>query len=180
MFKALIVSVAAISGAMGYMSDVDLIKDGEGYRQCTYKDTMGIKTVCYGFNLERGSAAKNAVARAGGDYNSLINGGCANQNICNKLLDFEVQSARGIAQRQFGSVSCPAAKAVTVDLAYNLGAGGIAGFRRFTANIKSGNWNGAAAELQDSAYCRQVGRRCTRNMNQIKTCKSHLMLVLIQ
>ena len=33
------------------VSDIDLIKQGEGLRLCTYKDTMGIKTVCYGFNL---------------------------------------------------------------------------------------------------------------------------------
>ena len=97
MFKGLVLSVAAISGAMGYMSDIDLIKDGEGYRQCTYKDTMGIKTVCYGFNLERGNA-KSEVTNAGGDYNSLMSGGCANQNICGKLLNDEVYAARKYAQ----------------------------------------------------------------------------------
>ena len=164
MFKGLILSVAAISGAMGYMSDTDLIKDGEGYRQCTYKDTMGIKTVCYGFNLERGNA-RGEVSAAGGDYNALMSGGCANQNICNKLLDVEVRSARSAAKRQFGSVGCAAAQAVTVDLMYNLGPGTLGQFKRFTANLKAKNWNGAAAELKNSSYCGQTGRRCTRNMN---------------
>ena len=33
------------------VTDTDLVKDGEGLRLCTYLDTMGIKTTCYGYNL---------------------------------------------------------------------------------------------------------------------------------
>ena len=58
------------------MSDLQLVKDGEGLRTCTYKDTKGIKTVCYGFNLERGTTAKNLIASVGGDYNAVLAGGC--------------------------------------------------------------------------------------------------------
>ena len=82
MLKNLLVA-ALVGCTSAYKSDTDLIKQGEGYRQCTYTDTKGIKTVCYGFNLERGATAKNAVSAAGGDYNSLINGGCATQSVCN-------------------------------------------------------------------------------------------------
>ena len=38
------------------MNDVDLIKQGEGLRKCTYYDTMGIPTVCYGYNLKNYNA----------------------------------------------------------------------------------------------------------------------------
>ena len=154
MLKNILVTMCLIGSAEAWKSDTELIKQGEGFRSCTYKDTMGIKTVCYGFNLERGSTARNEVSAAGGDYNSLINGGCASQSVCNKLLDKEVQNARSIVRSQYGSISCPAAQAVVVDLAYNLGSGGLAGFRNFKANIQSKNWNGAAAELANSAYCR--------------------------
>ena len=109
MFKlaTVLLSAATVSA---WQSDVDLIKSAEGYRSCTYKDTKGIKTVCYGFNLERGSTSKNRVAQAGGDYNSLINGGCTTQTVCNNLLTPEVQSARNTVQQQYGNtISCPAA-----------------------------------------------------------------------
>ena len=87
MMKKLLVAIVGVATAA--MSDTQLIKDGEGYRQCTYRDTMGIRTVCYGFNLERGNA-RSQVQAAGGNYDNLMAGGCANQNICNKLLDKEV------------------------------------------------------------------------------------------
>ena len=63
------------SGVYVWMSDIDLIIGAEVYKSCTYKDSIGKLTVCYGFNLERG-AVGNEVAAVGGDYNSLINGGC--------------------------------------------------------------------------------------------------------
>ena len=139
MFKNLMIG-ALLGSASAWKSDTDLIKQGEGFKLCTYKDTMGIKTVCYGFNLEK-SGASSAVASAGGNYSDLINGGCATQTVCNNLLDKEVQVARGIVSSQYGSISCPAAQAVVVDMAYNLGSGGLSSFVRFKAAIKSGNWN---------------------------------------
>ena len=49
MFKAALVLLAGT--VHGWKTDVELIKQGEGLRLCTYKDTKGILTVCYGFNL---------------------------------------------------------------------------------------------------------------------------------
>ena len=168
MFKYAVLLLGSASAAM---SDVQLIKDGEGYRSCTYRDTKNIRTVCYGFNLERGSTARNEVTKAGGNYDNLMAGGCTTQAVCDKLLDAEVASARAIGNQVVGNVGCSAAQAVVTDLSYNLGKAGISQFKKFKANLLAHNWSGAAAELQNSAYCGQVGRRCTRNMNQIKECK---------
>ena len=55
-------------------------------------------------------------------------------------------------------------------MAYNMGGGGLAQFKNFKKSIQAKDWNGAANGLKSSAYCRQVGTRCTRNMNQIKEC----------
>ena len=99
-------------------------------------------------------------------------GGCTTQAVCDKLLTVEVQSARTGKSNIFGggSVGCGNADAVTVDLVYNLGEGGLRGFPKFIANIKAKNWTGAANELKNSAYCGQTGTRCTRNMNYLKQC----------
>ena len=87
MFKNILVATLMMSSVSAWKSDTDLIKESEGFSSCTYKDTKGIKTVCYGFNLERGFTAKKEVAAVSGDYTSLINGGCASQSVCDKLLD---------------------------------------------------------------------------------------------
>ena len=73
-------------------SDTDLIKEAEGYRSCMYYDSVGVKTICYGYNLETASASE--VAAAGGDLNDALNGGCFSQATCDQLLDDEVDTAR--------------------------------------------------------------------------------------
>ena len=158
------------SASNGCQSDLALVKDGEGLRTCTYKDTKGIKTVCYGFNLERGTTARNMVTSVGGNYDAVLAGGCLTNAQCSKLLDKDMASARSCKNQVFGKLSCACADAVAVDMSYNLGCSGIKGFPNFIRQMKAGNWNGAVAEVQGTPYCRQVGRRCTRNINQIKQC----------
>ena len=130
-----------------------------------YKDSVGIKTICYGFNLERGSSAKNMVQKVGGNYNDLINGGCLSESKCSKLLDMDMASARSCKNSVFGKLKCSCADAVAVDMTYNLGCSGIKGFPNFIKQMKAGDWKGAAANVKSTTYCRQVGRRCTRNAN---------------
>ena len=137
-----------LAGSAQAMSDVELIKDGEGNRLCTYKDTKGIKTVCVGFNLERGATARNQVNNAGGNYDQLnAVGACTTQAVCDKLLNNELAAARSNGKSVVGTVACQAAQDVVTDLAYNLGSNGLAQFKKFKANLLAKNWNGAAAEL---------------------------------
>ena len=160
---------AAVASVAAWKSDIDLIKQGEGRRKCTYLDTMGLKTVCYGFNIDRGNT-RSTVQAAGGNFDAINKvGGCTTQQVCNNLLDKEIASARSIG-RNFATVSCPAAQAVVTDMAYNLGAGGLGAFQKFKAALNRKDWNGAAYEIGNSAYCRQVGYRCSRNQAQIKEC----------
>ena len=67
--------VAGVAQAYTCYSDTKLIKMGEGYEACMYYDSVGVKTICYGFNLETGSA-KSEVEAVGGDYYSVTHGGC--------------------------------------------------------------------------------------------------------
>lgn len=151
-------------------SALELIKMGEGYRSCTYLDTMGIPTVCYGYNLNNYGAAQ-AVANAGGDYNSLKNvGSCTTQSVCDNLLQMAVNSATSSAQSIYGTLSCSYAQAVATDMTYNLGASGMASFTTFISLMKSSNWQGAANDGYGTLWCQQVGSRCTRDMTQLTSC----------
>ena len=151
-------------------SDLALIEQGEGFRSCMYHDSVGIKTICYGFNLQK-SGASAQVAAVGGNYNSVVGGGCLTQPQCEKLLMTDVQTARSGFNAIYGnSITCQCAKDVLVDMTYNLGQAGLAGFYTFNSMIKSHQWVTAADHLTATLWCSQVKSRCTRNIAQIKQC----------
>ena len=56
----------------------------------------------------------------------------------------------------------PAAQRVMVNLCFNMGAGGLATFDHFLADMETRNWKGAIAELQDSDWYTEVGERGPR------------------
>jgi len=52
-------------------------------------------------------------------------------------------------------------KAVLLDMAYNLGLGGILGFKSMIWALDRGYYHGAANQLKSSVWCKQVKTRCT-------------------
>ena len=153
----------------GCYSDLELVKMGEGFRSCMYKDTMGIPTICYGYNLSR-SQARTDITNVGGNYDAVMQGGCLTESQCTTLLNKDLSSARSGAQSVFGTLSCACAQAVAVDMTYNLGTAGIKSFTTFDSMMKQGHYNDAAADGKTTLWCRQVGTRCTRDMNQLTLC----------
>ena len=119
--------------ANGCKSDTDLIKVSEGYKPCEYKDSVGIKTICYGYNLER-SCSERDIKSVGGDYSAVMAGGCLSQSQCDSLLNKEVVSAENGEKAIYGSkISCQCATSVLVDMTYNLGQAGLASFNTFNS-----------------------------------------------
>ena len=138
-------------------------------RNKMYYDTMGIPTCCYGYNLKNGNA-RSQVSKAGGNYDSIMAGQAISQSVCNNLLDFEIAVSKKDKQALFGGLKCKAADDVAVDMTYNMGYGTMSQFKRFIGSMKAGNWAEAKSNGQASAWCGQVGSRCSRNMNQIVNC----------
>ena len=104
------------------------------------------------------------VARVGGDFEEVYDGGCLSTSQCNQLLYQMIISARNDYDSIYkDSVTCKCAQDVLVDMAYNLGRIRLKSFIKFEAHVKNGNWLEAAAEMEDSLWCKQVGSRCARN-----------------
>lgn len=59
--------------------------------------------------------------------------------------------------------------AALVDMTFNLGASGLAKFRRFLAAMQAGDWPAAATELRNSKWWGQVGVRGPRIENMVLT-----------
>lgn len=63
----------------------------------------------------------------------------------------------------------PPRGAVMVNMAYNMGLGGLLAFKNTLAAVKAGNYPAASAGMLASAWARQVGARASRLAMQMRT-----------
>lgn len=116
-----------------------MIISHEGYRKHMYTCTAGRKTIGYGFNLEVGMTEDEAFLLLQHRLNLL------DEQLAYTLPFY----TRLSAVRQ--DVLC--------DMAYNLGLAGLLKFRKMLAAVERSAWDMAAAEMLDSKWARQVGKR---------------------
>lgn len=117
----------------------------EGTRAKPYLDPVGKITIGVGRNL-------TDVGLSSDEIELLLD------NDINRAL---VAAERVVGKEAFASLSI-VRQMVLVNLAFNLGEGGLAGFRRFLSAVRAGDWVSAAAHLKDSRWATQVGNRCPR------------------
>ncbi|MCQ2741367.1 MAG: glycoside hydrolase family protein, partial [Alphaproteobacteria bacterium] len=65
----------------------------------------------------------------------------------------------------------PARRGVIVEMAFNLGMGGLAKFKKFLVAAQRGDYAEASVEMLDSTWARQVKKRATRLSEIMKTGK---------
>lgn len=130
-----------------------MVAGHEGYREKPYRCTGGFWTIGFGRNVEArplDTAETVYFARHGFNVRSY-----------RWLLVRDIDRvASGLVVRfpVAAKLSGPRFDAL-VDMAYNLGPKGMAGFRRMWAAIEAGDFDQAADEMLDSLWRRQVGQR---------------------
>jgi lysozyme len=126
-----------------------LIRD-EGRRLRPYRDSVGKLTIGVGRNLD-----DVGISPAEADF----------------LLDNDI--ARATAEvRTFlpwTETLDEVRREALVNMAFNLGIGGLLGFRLMLAALRGGDYASAAAEVLESRYAQQVGPRAHRVSKQIET-----------
>lgn len=65
----------------------------------------------------------------------------------------------------------PVRRAVLLNMAFNLGVIGLLGFHMTLDKIKAGDYEGAAKQMLQSLWAKQVGVRATRLSEQMKTAQ---------
>ena len=115
------------------------LKRHEGYRKHMYKDTEGYTTIGYGLNLDAGMDEELA---------SFICEFLANR-IDNQLFS-EFIWYRHLSQKR---------KDVLINMVFNLGLDGFKKFGKTIFKLDKGDFDGAAVEMLDSKWARQVGLR---------------------
>ena len=125
-----------------------LIRD-EGLVLTPYRDSRGFLTVGVGHNLDAKGLSKRA---------ALV------------ILDDDINDAKQglMAKWPWMRDLSPARLGAMVNLAFNMGVGGLNGFKKFLAAAQAGQWEQAALELLDSQYAKQVGERSERVARQLR------------
>ena len=118
------------------------LKRDEGYRDKVYTCSAGKLTIGYGHNVE-----DNPIP----------------ETIATALLGHDIGQALAKCEQWawFYPLS-DVRKRVIVNMVFNIGAGGVARFRRMISAIEAEDWKGAAEEMKDSRWFDQVGKRATR------------------
>ena len=150
------------------MSELAQIQKDEGFESGVYKDTMGIKTIGYGFNLER-AGAQEALDAAGikKSLADLSSGDVTmTEEEASRLMLGEMPHFRGVAERFVGKETWKNLsgnrQGIITNMAYNMGEGTLNKFKKLKAAIKSGDWREAQVQMKDSSWSKQVKGRADR------------------
>ena len=117
---------------------ISRLQVNEGFRPMVYRDTKGVETIGYGFNISAGIKQPAALA----------------------LLTAQAQDL----EKQLEGLSWPMQLdevrfSVMIELAFNLGFSGLLGFGNMIAALKAQNWQVAHDELLDSEAGRLLPTR---------------------
>ena len=128
----------------------------EGLRLKPYHCTSGKLTIGVGRNLDdRGITEDEAMILLANDI----------KIVQEELLD----------RWEWMSDLPPRAQMVVMDLAFNMGVPAISNFQNMLRDLKDSNWEGAAINLLDSRYAKQVGRRAIYNAHLLETADDHTL-----
>lgn len=130
-------------------SIIEQLELHEGIRLKPYKDTVGKLTIGIGRNLDDvGLSKAEAYYLAQNDIRRRIN----------RLEKFEWY-------RNLDEIR----KKVIIDMAFNLGMGGLLSFKNMIKAIKLNDFPTAAAEMLNSKWANQVGIRAKRLSKMMET-----------
>lgn len=138
-------------------SAIELIARHEGFRSKPYRCPAGKLTIGFGRNLEdKGISREEARILLRNDVLDALRWAIvvAQENQVDfHVLPFTVRLA-------------------LVDMAFNLGPGGLRSFKRMWKALGRKDWDRAAYEALDSKWAKQVGRRASEVAELIRQAKS--------
>ena len=125
-----------------------LIKLHEGLKLNKYTDSQGFPTIGWGHQINAGSPF------------DIKSKGKISEKRANQLFSDDFANALSFAKKIPGYGSSGKQQQIALqDLTYNMGAGWHTGFPKFMSAFQKGDYKTAAAELRNSDWYTQVGRR---------------------
>jgi lysozyme len=143
---------------------IQQLKIDEGFRTKEYRDSEGILTIGFGYNLEANPLKLHKeilqMMRASGisrEYAGVLLEGCLNLAELDAIRSFPWY--RGLSDNR---------KAAILNMLYNLGLRKFTGFKKTIGYLSKRLYKEAAIEMLDSKWARQVGNRAIRISQIIK------------
>lgn len=156
----------------------DITKDFEGFMPDIYKDTVGKRSIGYGFNLDEPFISKLV------PHDVSLGKRPISRQEADSVFSVLYSKAKKDAINYFGEDKFkklpPEIQETITDMSYNLGANRLSGFKKFKSALREGDTQKAAAELKNSKWFNQVGRRSKYHYETLKkTPKLDLSLLNI-
>ncbi len=154
---------AQLVGSAKKMKDenLEILKGYEGFSGTPYMDTAGHRSIGYGHNLDVSPLPGDR------DYNARP----LTEAEAEAILSQDVKAAERSLQRMVPEVmgSIPQDKRdVLIRMSFQMGAAGVAKFRKMLSALEAGNYPRAAEEMLDSRWARQVPRRAGEEAERMR------------
>lgn len=132
------------------------LRDDEGFRAEPYRDTLGYLTIGYGFLIEPGKS--DGIPRQVADFWLAHN------------IEQIIADLRGLIA-DFDRHPEPARRAL-INMAYQLGIGGLGKFRNMLASIDAGDYEQAAEHALQSRWAQQTPNRAQRVTDLLRSASA--------
>jgi lysozyme len=143
----------------------ELIRIHEGKRNEAYFDSVGVKTIGYGFNMQRADM-ESIMQRVGAikPYTRI------NDEQMENILDITVKEAIDKTKDLFYNLEEHPrnVQLVLCDMMFNLGPSRLSQFKKMIDAVNNRNYNKAADEMVDSRWYIQVGNRSKHLVNLMR------------
>tara|TARA_R100001163_G_C5025462_1_gene167135 strand:+ start:62 stop:490 length:429 start_codon:yes stop_codon:yes gene_type:complete len=129
---------------------IEQLKIHEGVRDKVYLDTEGIETIGVGRNLRDKGLSEDEI---------------------NYLLMNDIDEFKSKVQDTWDwwDDLDDVRQRVVVDMAFNMGLGGLSKFKKTLGHIESGEYEEASEEMLNSRWAEQVGRRANTLSEMMRT-----------
>jgi len=165
----------------GFIANNECYKDKQGnpiLNQKAYLDpSKKNMAIGVGFNLDR-PMAKKLIKGMGLNYNAVRSGKqLLTKEQIKRLFEYDADLAQDVAKKFINNYNQlpKEIKLILVDIAYNMGEGGINQFKKFKDAIEKNDFERASNELKNSKWFAQVkgrGQRSTDMLLQLATYPS--------
>lgn len=136
---------------------LEQLQRDEGLRLFPYLDSVGVKTIGYGHNLQA-----HPIGGVDCGISLLLAEHILQQDITRTTLELlaALPGTKDLDKPRFG---------VLLNMSFNMGVHGLLGFVNFLAYLQTGQWDSAAAAMLASRWAKQVGLRASRLSEQVRT-----------
>ena len=147
------------------MNVIDLLKKHEGFRSRVYRCTANKETIGYGYNLDA-----NPLHLTVFELDRLKNKGIAEKTAENLLIDqvYKIKFELDKEIHWWLKIN-QTRRDVLIDMAYNLGVGGLMQLKKILDKIEEGDYSQASIAMLDSKWSKQVHGRANELSEMMRT-----------